>query len=86
MGSNLKTYRLDDVLLDRILIYIFPKTESDIGLAGGDFGIYRYGGKLGYNFRTGGQEVDSDFIVQDFGWSLTYYKSFRNAINIWSYK
>lgn len=77
---------LDDILLDHILIEVLSKTVADLGLAGGDFGIYRYSGKLGYRFSSGGQEVDSDFILQDFGWTQEYYRSFRNARKIWRYR
>jgi hypothetical protein len=86
MRFDSKTYRLNDILRDHILIEVLSKTVADLGLAGGDFGIYRYSGELGYRFSSGGQEVDSDFILQDFGWTQEYYRSFRNARKIWRYR
>lgn len=86
MVINSRTYRLNDTLRDHILIEVLAKTVADLGLAGGDFGIYRYSGKLGYRFTSGGREVDSDFIFQDFGWTQEYYRSFRNARKKWRYR
>lgn len=86
MRFDSKTYMLNDILRDHILIEVRPETASDLGLAVGDFGIYSFKGRLGYRFIRGGQEVDSDFILQDFGWAQKYYRSFRNTRKIWRYR